>query len=1766
MTLPLLALAVFGSLVVAWFLEFRHREETLPTLRQGRHIPPYLVVLLGTLLTIPIVISPLASLAEWPRSTQVAWTAVEAANRTEGEVAVGGPEHSAVLGWPNGSFWPEVHVAPGPGGMKLSTRGGTALVRVGDAYANGDVLTLGGGAKQFGRFSVELARRGWLRRPKLLIGRTAVAEPLVVLSAPPTHGTRVRVLDSLLIPQLNDLRRDGKIDLASIHALEEWAGSIRVLRPTSGELRLVADNEPWRDLTIPADATVEVLWPRRRLGMQVAANQGATRLTFEAPWTRTSSLPPFRGNDSALTFAREATIGQNTFLLPLGHGAPDYRHREPIQISRAGLPRFADGKDLLPPPPSNTPQWMHGGGGLAAALEPQRSLSSVNVPLIIRGANSPGLVLTVMLVRDLPTPRALLLALICAWLALVLFFTSIAFGKAQRLRLRDLWCIGGVLVAVWSLLLFRVLLAVRYLLSPTAVDEVTVKGLAGTLAALVIVPGLITLAVRLWLHHRPGVPYHQRGSIVTIGVAATLAVVSAIELVVMPRQILPNVAERFTSSPFDRLLLVVYAVAAFAILSALPLRTPLMRAAASLWHLPYRITFELGRTFWRTLSDQSLGTAPSSNALQRYAVQPVRHVWSALSAPPLKRPFIWWLAISIAILLLSSVAPEYIRQIVAPFWILGIPALVLLARPLAQTENALRVLDAGAPATSDIPLADTIAAVVMLAFTPVVIMFGVLGDFGAIYAVLAFWLPLALLLLLTSASRMAATMLVVVVTVVAVAYWALLGTYAVAPGMTEHILSRVEVMKHGASAQEWLLDLEAPSAADPKAVTAANVRNALVHEWEHMALVRKGGWTGLGYNRAPASQSFIRQDTIQYDSVYSFFVAGEHGILGGLLLLAIFAVPAIFLLLRRTSLRLGDVLALAIGCALFGEAVAHAAMNVAQLWFSGRNLPLLATSSNSDVVRWGFLLGLMCQALLWSSRLQADSFDTIPETAVTRRNIFDPTFGYGGRRRWRHALFAAIIGAGLLVAYLTNDYAWLAYACAIPLAMSLRTREYAALALLPALLVTVLVVRGSVRAVRSDEYDVLTWSRLLKHVDELYDNGRLSFDPQTKRILFRDAEGKLTDRPSGATLMEAEVLRFNAMPLQQRIDGGRASLPAGFLNGVASPGDYYTRMFELWQQQTENDRRIRPSVFTINRAEGESEGEGDLKYEVRGNPDFNVVHSFSEDLSEDELQAVSIRGRNGPVEALGRAWVMGRWVYAPSAEARQLGLGWLRDAGEALYRVRKPQRARAAQLTIDAGLQRVTQQAAEDAGHTLFNGLIAQGAPGPMPPRVAFTIMNASTGETLAMGAWPRATGGDRWRSREATDGKRTWRELEPPLSWLTSTAPRALASRHAVDHNFSAIEMGSAAKPFWATAVLSVHPALDRILLVRNGDCDRVLNRRCYEQQMFGVPIGRKGWQVSPVARWVDFNTYLAASDNRYHTRLGLLGLARAGTTGIADDGRGVARSTRESLTGARTPWNHYPALADSTEHTRERANHLANLQQQPMATRMRDLFGAGSGMPPPEGDVRRHLLSFWSGDEHDDLRTSDGLEPLAIVSPEAVDLRLGRVNDTREFVAVLLGGATSRWSNVAAASAFSSWAMRRPVIAHVVARKGDAVPLPSRITAFDERAIAAAGKVRPGLRRVIEDGTALAIRGRVADFTRRYEVYAKTGTLATIDPDRPTSRIMIVIIDRNEKGNVRNAITLSFVAERSSPGFATQEVGRFVERYETELMRLLESEDAGR
>ena len=98
MVLPLLAATAFATLLLAWLFELRHRDETLPALSNRSLVLPVAITLAMTLTAVPIALWPLASLTEWPRSTQVAWTAVDAADSASGALDIGGAEHSAILG------------------------------------------------------------------------------------------------------------------------------------------------------------------------------------------------------------------------------------------------------------------------------------------------------------------------------------------------------------------------------------------------------------------------------------------------------------------------------------------------------------------------------------------------------------------------------------------------------------------------------------------------------------------------------------------------------------------------------------------------------------------------------------------------------------------------------------------------------------------------------------------------------------------------------------------------------------------------------------------------------------------------------------------------------------------------------------------------------------------------------------------------------------------------------------------------------------------------------------------------------------------------------------------------------------------------------------------------------------------------------------------------------------------------------------------------------------------------------------------------------------------------------------------------------------------------------------------------------------------------------------------------------------------------------------------------------------------------------------
>lgn len=208
-------------------------------------------------------------------------------------------------------------------------------------------------------------------------------------------------------------------------------------------------------------------------------------------------------------------------------------------------------------------------------------------------------------------------------------------------------------------------------------------------------------------------------------------------------------------------------------------------------------------------------------------------------------------------------------------------------------------------------------------------------------------------------------------------------------------------------------------------------------------------------------------------------------------------------------------------------------------------------------------------------------------------------------------------------------------------------------------------------------------------------------------------------------------------------------------------------------------------------------------------------------------------------------------------------------------------------LTLDRKLQKAVNKFVSEKGREVQNKLLAatqsnQNSAASLPPRVALSIINLPDGEVLAMGGWPRMTSDSYWRRGDDNQ------ERLPPTAWLERHAPRNIQALYGGDRNFDPMVVGSASKPLWASAILAVHPNLDQQLMTRGTEEDE-------ESDVFGIRLTH-GWHVRKT-NWIDFKTYLSSSDNRYHVRLGFLGLAER--EGAAVEGVGASGSSKDRSPG---------------------------------------------------------------------------------------------------------------------------------------------------------------------------------------------------------------------------------------------------------------------------
>lgn len=1807
-----------------------------------------------TVLTV-IHTSPFSS-----QSTEIAWRAV-AADAANTALRLGGPGDSATVGWPNGSFAPRLEITPlGGRRARVTVSEGHAFLTAADQVVNGLEVRPSGGAftacwpfgskaqlppdsgLQLGPFRVRVLDRClepivgavW-RINRFLPASLEIVDSTgaTVATVPATSGIRDRVvtLDALTPREMARLRQQGQAKLAG--DLEEWASGIWLLIPTAGPIRVV-DRKGLFHADVDLPSRLRLQWPGLSLGIDVDTS-GSDQVTaaFLPPWRRASPLPPAGPAGTWLDVTAHPQPGDFAFVIPFGSSLSHFRTRVELENGR-----FASQTQPTPNLSPFAPQALTSETGPGGAVTSETT--------VVAG----GLHFLIATVQDLPHLLRLDLGVL---LALVLLAVSCALA-CDGLQRDDAWTVASIAFCAWTLLSIRLLLAYRYAQEPAHIDALAVSGFAFALFGLATIPSVLLLPVRLWRdRHTDFEETHQRH---TAGrrvfrIVVAVAVVGAVEWSVGytlwlngPR------ASRTVLTFLGTLVLVTFAVGYF--------------IARQYWS---EDDFEAA---WSPDSEQPVGLRGRMAARLRGYILVLQHAirpewlakefgprfWGSVGAvaddhdstePDL--PESWWalvrrasklivavILVSVALFAVTLFPIPGLKEILVPLLLVWGPAVVWLSsrrlfRPGSSVEH--------------FHWAYALVLGLFLLFVPAFLTPLLMRDAGGLIASIAVYLPLVILLWAGGKPRhlpyMATGLLGAAVVLAAVFY---LNLNQILPSSYSRLAGqagvRLLIFKQQVDAERAIPWTPVATGEGRSAFTVNELRQGLEHTWENRAIAHRGGWTGLGFGMAPVRQSQVRQDTLQYDSTFSFFILSEYGLVGGLSLLGIYALPVIVVFVSgRRLFDVGHAFALLVVSAFFLEAVAQAGMDLGAIPFTGRNLPLLAVNSiTGDLAKWAVLLAFGMQALVWRSggerRVLVDHLSVLASDGNTSPS---PKFRLPRMSLGRGALLALPVAGFVLIAFAGVS----------------------------------VIYDNTLR-------NPFSWRGLLDEVRALADTGRLRFNPTTQAL-----EPSLG--PSNS-LIEQERLRFNALEADEKVEGriGIGELSRELVR-VRNVSDYDRLLTSLRQKSEQSSASRRPLLFRIDPARMWADEAATIptfepEWAVRANPEYNARVSFAAGARPEDLPKVQLRaapatsvviagrgfqfelpGRNprpgenreivlgaqqdgsialisdsnpqgararlllrfrplnqkvdrtillgelegatlsvsfrrgdlrmryseassgrdhglatgqqvqlqaadrvetpdeigpdlrpgfqiqskGSAAQIGPAWVMGSWR---TATTHNPDYPWLSQLAQALpdewSRLGPTAAARTyGELSIDAALHAAAQRFAARQGRALHDLLLpARTRDEALPPRVALAVVGLPAGEALALGSWPRMASGTTWE--DSANG-----ELLPPGLWLTTQAPRSLERRYFGDRNFDRMILGSATKPLIASAVLAVHPDLDRQLTVRG--------LAGPEEDVFGIPI-RPSWTVGSSHalngnEWADFTSYLVRSDNRYEVRLGFLGLADRDTAqNRVATGSVASSSSTESLDGGRQPLTRFPRFPATIEFSQATPSLMRNLHLTPLAGHLEAMFGVG-----PTVASRDFRTSFWTGDESDDLRlltnptTQAGpSESLRVISPEAPDLGLDAIRTPRNFVTLLLGGGSNLWANVDLAAAFGTAVGGVPVIAHIT-RGATVKPAPTR-----QSFPSIAERLRPALEGVVENGQGTAngwfertgASAALKALGPNVRLYAKTGTLEAARGLPDNSRLVLAAVEWKADGSIARGLVFSIVVERGEQGKSTELLARFI------------------
>jgi len=1790
---------------------------------------PLLLGAICALLAAALIVVYLDREPQWRAASEIAWTGVGASTSSD-PLVMGGPREQALVGWPNGAFFPVLDAQLQGQRIGLKVTGGGGFVEFDREIRNGTAFSVGHPVT-VGDFDVQVLGEEWWHfwngtRFRIVHRSQGLAADFFLNSS----KIHVYSLQQLAEVPAAQLRKD-KATAGLASQLENWAFGRRLLIRNNSEFRILSSDDI-DTLSVPNNSDLTLHWVGLSQTFRLQSKQGVLEALFAPPWRVGSPLPPSTESTGSiqLKVTGRPLPGDVAFVVPLG--GPSGKFSETITLSDNQFDR-PEGTDTSP---------IHG---------------IVSERLV----RFPHLTLRISLIKDLWSPLGFAVALA---LALGMFWGGLAI-LWSRLRLSDQWTIAGLLLSLWVILLVRILLALRYASEPTYLDGFALRGVANAFLALVLIPALIALAARL--RHDLRYPFDsvgqkaRAGNYVLLYAFLTLAVGCAVEFAIT-KYLWPNL-ENLVSlgwlwTTFLVLGIAVILVRIVAIyrldeskVSSVRLRSILRWIHDWLveWEPLKAVATDTGQSFWQKLGVTTDGVLdyPTPTTQER------RQTWLRVA-----RVLVWIIGILLLMVFFFGAIGQVRvgQEIIGPITACWLPAVLWLTiRQWFTPQSKMSAI-------FNWPFYLGLSVLVLL--LPVFALPIVLRDTGGVVSTLAVFLPLlALLRAGAGPRRVWLVPFLAILLAFAGVFLFYLNLQPLLPaahymkfGVGEAPV-RLLVFKKGARAAVDMLS--AAVLSEDSATPARKIGQGLEHAWENTAIAHRGDWRGIGFANAPTRRSGIPQQTLAADSTFSFYIFSEYGLLGAGSLLLLYFFPLIFILLSaRLRFDVGHALAALVASAFLLEALTHAAMNLGILPFTGRNLPLLAVGSRTDFLKWLILFSVAARALLWRNKNLPTGFST-PFSMISNESTFaargqeslpEPRARYWKSVAWIVSLPAFMLGVILTTGYaivgnnrLEKPFDWSSMESTIQewvdtgdLYFDEGNKEIIAkpsISLGAESLLGQEIERFNEQSEdekfgRSSPHGPTNFMERLRQMSSIQAYDELMNELRTRdQALFERHRPLLFElTPPLAFVDESDTIPTVNAPYGIRMNRdyftstdfeSRRQLPSvAFRDGIAgtfmlSGGG--AEIFIPLRKSTNLDHRvvmlervgnslreIQDTFPTGSRAtltlrflgpskprkgkkagakgtlvsrdlvlgEFEATADGGLSLQPNVQLDRKTPSGKYERLrpgvrtrlaAGDTLQLAAqiATGFQPSLEVhfssrgalIGDAWVNGHsvvaydpdpvlpWtIYLASAlpgEKKRLG-----DGARQHYRT----------LTIDRRLQEIAESFSTQVGRNHYNEYLQTTAARsePQPPRIGLAVINLS-GEVLAVGGWPRMSSGSDWQLSPAGD----W---IPPVTWVEDKAPAVLRNRYSGDRNFDPVEIGSAGKPIWASAVIGVHPDLPSRLAVSGPPGP--------EADVFGITITNRPWTILHESTsldgkgWCDLPAYLARSDNRYQLRLGFLGLAlpdRDSPSTISEEGN--SPSTHESMDRGGTAWHRFPRFPLEIDFGSARPKNIRDLDRTSLAEHLLHMFSISTsrGMI----DFRR---SFWTGDERHD-RPEEPDRPfnpsLDNISPKAPDFSLNTIRDPRQYANLLLGGGNNRWANVDLAAAFATVVTGTPILAH-------ATMLPSKqVLPFERESFAVSELLKRGLTAVAMNnlGTAhagLSGTGALAAIGNmgRVQIYAKTGTLRTRKDRPPTSRILIALV---VEGSKPHGLVLALFVERATEGDATRLIGHFISANRQELERVL-------